>query len=313
VSIAMTKGRTHLLMQLSAVAAAVAALATVRGALSPAATIIVVGALALTASIAVAALCCLEQVTDAGESARRFKTELMSNVSHELRTPLNAILGYAEIMESMPEIAASERRQIVTRILSNAVTLTCAVNNLLEYSTMAAGAGELRSGTVRLAELFDEIEPWVGRLIDEKPIAFTWAAEPDLPPVETDRAKLRQVVLNLLANSAKFTPAGEIRLSAMRTAGYAGIEIAVSDTGVGMSASEQRRIFEDFRQLSGSTTRPFGGIGLGLTLVRRLCDLLGASIDVESTPSKGTRVAVRLPQPIALGSPLHMEALRASA
>ena len=309
----MTRGRTHLLMQLSAVAAAVAALATVRGALSPAATIIVVGALALTASIAVAALCCLEQVTDAGESARRFKTELMSNISHELRTPLNAILGYAEIMESMPEIAASERRQIVTRILSNAVTLTCAVNNLLEYSTMAAGAGELRSGTVVLAELFDEIEPWVGRLIDEKPIAFTWAAEPDLPPVETDRAKLRQVVLNLLANSAKFTPAGEIRLSAMRTAGDAGIEIAVSDTGVGMSASEQRRIFEDFRQLSGSTTRPFGGIGLGLTLVRRLCDLLGASIDVESTPSKGTRVAVRLPQPIALGSPLHMEALRASA
>jgi len=300
-------------MQLSAVVAAVAALATVRGALSPAATTIVVGALALTAGIAVAALRCLEQATDAGDGARRFRTELMSNVSHELRTPLNAILGYAEVLESMPEIGVFERQQIVTRILSNAVTLTCAVNNLLEYSTVAAGAGEFRSGTVCLTELFDEIEPWVGRLIDEKPIAFTWAAEPDLPPVETDRAKLRQVVLNLLANSAKFTPAGEIRLSAMRAAGDAGIEIAVSDTGVGMSASEQRRIFEDFRQLSGSTTRPFGGIGLGLPLARRLCDLLGASIDVESTPAKGTRVAVRLPQPAALGSPLRMEGLRASA
>jgi signal transduction histidine kinase len=313
-SIAMTRGRTRLL-QLSAVVAAVAALATVRGALSPAATSVVVGALALTAGTAVAALRCIEQAKDGGDDARRFRTELMSNVSHELRTPLNAILGYAEILESMPEIGASERQQIVTRILSNTVGLTCAVNNLLEYSTVAAGGGELRSGTVRLAELFDEIEPWVGRLIDEKPIAFTWAAEPDLPVLETDRSKLRQVVLNLLANAAKFTRAGEIRLSAKRAAGNAGIEIAVSDTGVGMSASEQRRIFEDFRQLSGSTTRPFGGIGLGLTLARRLCDLLGASIDVESTPAKGTRVAVRLPQPAALGSSLPMGtlALRASA
>ena len=314
----MTRGRTHLL-QLSVVVAAVAALATVRGVLSPAATIIVVGALALTAGIAVAALGSLEQAKEGREDARRFKTELLSNVSHELRTPLNAILGYAEILESMPEISASERQQMVTRILSNTVTLTCAVNNLLEYSSVAAGAGELRAGTVRLAELFDEIEPWVDRLIDEKPIAFTWAAEPDLPVLETDRSKLRQVVMNLLANAAKFTSAGEIRLSAMRAAGDAGIEIAVSDTGVGMSASDQCRIFEDFRQLSGSMTRPFGGIGLGLTLARRLCDLLGASIDVESTPAKGTRVAVRiavrLPQPVAPGSSLPMEtlALRASA
>ncbi len=308
----MTTGRPHLLMQLSAAAAAAAALVTIRGSLSPAATSLVVGALALTVSIAVAALRSLEHSTDTTDGLRRYKTELMSNVSHELRTPLNAILGYAEILEAMSEMAAVERQQIVARILANAVSLTCAVNNLLEYSTVAAGSSELRSGTVRLAELFDEIEPWVGRLIDEKPIAFSWAAEPDLPPVETDRSKLRQVVINLLANSAKFTPAGEIHLSATRAGADGGIEIAVSDTGVGMSASEQLCVFEDFRQLSGSTTRPFGGIGLGLTLARRLCDLLGASIDLESTPKKGTRVAVRLPQPAAR-TPLRMEGLRASA
>jgi signal transduction histidine kinase len=308
----MTTRRTHLLMQLSVVAAAAAALVTIRGTLSPAATSLVVGALALTVCIAVAALRSLDHSTDATEGARRYKTELMSNVSHELRTPLNAILGYAEILESMAEMDADERQQIVARILANAVSLTCTVNNLLEYSSVAAGSGELRPGTVRLAELFDEIEPWVDRLIDEKPIAFSWEAAADLPPVETDRSKLRQVVMNLLANSAKFTPAGEIRLSATRAGSEGGIEIAISDTGVGMSPSDQQRIFEDFRQISGSTTRPFGGMGLGLTLARRLCDLLGASIDVQSVPAKGTRFVVRLPNPAPLAA-LEMEGLRASA
>jgi signal transduction histidine kinase len=120
-------------------------------------------------------------------------------------------------------------------------------------------------------------------------------------------------VLNLLANAAKFTTAGEIRLSARLAADTAGVEIAVSDTGVGMSATEQKRIFDDFRQGCGSTTRPFGGIGLGLTLVRRLCDLLGASIDVESAPAKGTRVAIRLPVSSASVGALQWEAMRASA
>ncbi len=299
-----------MLAQLLAVAAAGAAIVVNQRTLGPVATWAVVGALGVALAIGLSYLRALEQATRVGNDARRLKAELLSNVSHELRTPLNAILGYAEILDSMPEITSVERQQMVGRILSNAVTLTCAVNNLLEYSTVAAGSGELRPGTVRLAELFDELEPWVGRLIDDKPITFTWAAEPDLPPLETDRAKLRQVVLNLLANSAKFTHAGEIRLSARR-ADATGIEIAVSDTGVGMSASDQGRIFDDFRQLSGSTTRPFGGIGLGLTLARRLCDLLGASIAVESTPAKGTRVAVRLPAVHAM--PLSLGGARASA
>ena len=187
---------------------------------------------------------------------------------------------------------------MVTRILSNAVTLTCAVNNLLAYSAVVAGDAALRPGSVLLSELFEELEPWVGRLIDEKPIAFAWAVDPSLPPLQTDRSKLRQMVLNVLANAAKFTLAGEIRLSARRAGVRADlelIEIAVADTGVGMSASEQQKIFEDFRQVSGSITRPFSGMGLGLTLARRFCELLGGSIAVESTPEKGTRVALQLP------------------
>ena len=310
----MERRRTQIVLQLAAVLAAGVTLAVLQRSLGLVPALVAGSATMVAVGVCVCSLRGLEHATRAGDDARRLKTELLSNVSHELRTPLNAILGYAEVLDTMPEIGSVERRQIVTRILANAVTLTCAVNNLLEYSTVAAGAGELRPGTVRLAELFDELEPWVGRLIDEKPIAFTWNTDPNLLALETDRSKLRQVVLNLLANSVKFTAAGEIRLSARLAADDAGVEIAVSDTGVGMSASEQTQIFEDFHQGCGSTTRPFGGIGLGLTLVRRLCDLLGASIAVESAPAKGTRVAIRLPAttPRRSGA-LHWEVVRASA
>jgi len=299
----------QLIVQLLTVAAAAIAVALFPSAMTPTTTVLLL--LTVVAALALSAQRRFQQAARVASDARGLKTELLANVSHELRTPLNAILGYAEILESIPEIATSERQQMVSRILSNAMTLTCAVNNLLEYSSVVTGADELRPGTVSLAELFDELEPWVDRLLDEKPVAFTWVAEPDLPPVETDRSKLRQVVLNLLANAAKFTAAGEIRLSARRA--ESGVEIAVSDTGVGMTVSEQRRIFEDFRQLAGSTTRPFGGIGLGLTLAQRLCDLLGASIAVESAPARGTRVAVRLPAIAPARRMLGLEAMRASA
>ncbi len=305
----MSARQKQLVVQLVTVFAAAIAVALFPSAMTPTTTVLLL--LTVVAALALSAQRRFQQAARVASDARRLKTELLANVSHELRTPLNAILGYAEILESIPEIATGERQQMVSRILSNAMTLTCAVNNLLEYSSVVTGAGELRPGTVSLAELFDELEPWVDRLLDDKPVAFTWVAEPDLPPVETDRSKLRQVVLNLLANAAKFTAAGEIRLSARRA--ESGVEIAVSDTGVGMTVSEQRRIFEDFRQLSGSTTRPFGGIGLGLTLAQRLCDLLGASIAVESAPARGTRVAVRLPAIAPARRMLGLEAMRASA
>ena len=242
--------------------------------------------------------------------SKRVKIELLSNVSHELRTPLNAILGYAEIMDTMA-LSEGERRQMVTRILSNGIGLTCAVNNLLEYSSVVAGEATVRRTPVALSELFEEIEPLVGHLIDEKPVAFFWTVDPALPPLDTDRGKLRQAVLNLLANAAKFTPCGEIRLSAATGAEAGAIEIAVADTGVGMTAGEQADIFEDFRQVEGSASRPFGGMGLGLTLARRHCELLGGSIAIESAPQRGTRVALCFPAATVPGRPGATPAARA--
>jgi signal transduction histidine kinase len=185
------------------------------------------------------------------------------------------------------------------------------VNNLLEYSSVVAGETALRRGSVSLSELFEEIEPWVGRLIDDKPIRFAWEVDPNLPTIDTDRGKLRQTLMNLLSNAAKFTPRGEIRLSA--ASGPSGVEIAVSDTGVGMSPDEQSIIFEDFRQVEGSITRPFGGMGLGLTLVYRFSELLGGTVAVESAPAKGTRVSLRLPVSQPRIGAFSMEGVRTAA
>ena len=288
----MSRRRSLVLLQLLAVVAAAAGvLVSDRLALSPLQTTSILVALAVAASLGVFSLRGLDRERASGVEARRLKIEMLANVSHELRTPLNAILGYAEIIETIGDLKEGERAQMNARILANAVTLTCAVNNLLEYSSVVAGEAALRCGRVSLHELFEEIEPWVGRLIDDKPIRFCWDVGPGVPLLETDRGKLRQSLLNLLANAAKFTSHGEIHLSA--ETGPAGVEIAVSDTGVGMTPVEQSVIFEDFRQVEGSTTRPFGGMGLGLTLVRRFSDLLGATVQVESVPAKGTRVSLR--------------------
>ena len=289
----MLRRRAIVLIQLVAVAAAAAGLLTLHAVSGPAQTVCVLVALAVAASLGVFSLYGLDREHVVRAEARRLKTEMLANVSHELRTPLNAILGYAEILDSIDGLGEAKRAEMNARILSNAVTLTCAVNNLLEYSSVVAGEAALRRGPVSLAELFEEIEPWVGRMIDDKPIRFAWDVDPSLPSIDTDRSKLRQTLMNLLSNAAKFTPQGEIRLSA--AAAPSGIEIVVTDTGVGMSADQQSVIFEDFRQVEGSTTRPFGGMGLGLTLVQRFCDLLGGTIAVESAPAKGTRVSLYLP------------------
>ena len=307
----MPPRRAIVLIQLLAVAAAAAGILALHAASDPGQTACVLVALAVAVSLGVFSLHGLDREHVVRSEARRLKTEMLANVSHELRTPLNAILGYAEILDSVDGLRESERAEMNARILSNAVTLTCAVNNLLEYSSVVAGETALRQGSVSLSELFEEIEPWVGRMIDDKPIRFAWDVDPSLPSINTDRSKLRQSLMNLLSNAAKFTPHGEIRLSA--AARSAGVEIAVTDTGVGMSADQQALIFEDFRQVEGSTTRPFGGMGLGLTLVRRFCDLLGGTIAVESAPAKGTRVSLRLPVSRPLLGQFPLKAVRTPA
>ncbi|MEB2283413.1 MAG: HAMP domain-containing sensor histidine kinase [Myxococcales bacterium] len=303
--------RRLVLLQLIAVAAAAAGILASQAFASPLQTACILVVLTAAASLGVCSLVGLDRERVVHAEARRLKTEMLANVSHELRTPLNAILGYAEILDSIAGLHDRERAEMNGRILANAVTLTCAVNNLLEYSSVVAGETVLRRGTVSLRELFEEIEPWVGHLIDDKPIHFAWEVDPQVPAIETDRGKLRQALLNVLANAAKFTSRGEIRLSAVT--GPAGIEIEVRDTGIGMTAAERSVVFEDFRQVEGSITRPFGGMGLGLTLVHCFSELLGGNVMIDSVPAKGTRVSLRLPIAQARSGNFSWEAMCTSA
>lgn len=307
----MPRRRRLVLVQLIAVAAAAGGILAGQSFASPFQTTCVLVGLAVAASLGVCSLHGLDRERIVGTEARRLKHEMLANVSHELRTPLNAILGYAEILDSIEGLREAERTEMNGRILANAVTLTCSVNNLLEYSSVVAGETALRRGTVSLSELFEDIEPWVGRLIDDKPIRFVWEVDPQVPAIETDRGKLRQALLNLLSNAAKFTVRGEIRLSA--AAGSSGIEIRVSDTGVGMSPADQSIIFEAFRQVEGSITRSFGGMGLGLALVHRFSELLGGTLEVESAPARGTRVSLRLPLAQTRSGTVAPEVARSSA
>jgi signal transduction histidine kinase len=290
----MSHRRAFVLLQLLAVGAAAAAMILLRAQPDPIQTLVVLVALGVAASLGVLTLRSLDREAFVREEMRRVKSTLLGNVSHELRTPLNAILGYAEILTLMPSLARPDRDHMVARILSNATGLTCAVNNLLEYSALMAGEVALRCTQVSLGELFDEIEPVVGLLIGDKPIEFSWSVGPEVGSFETDRAKLRQVLLNLLANAARFTQAGAIHLAAASDA--AGLEIVVADTGVGMPAVEEAAGPRDDRQTWEATDTPHGGIGIGLVLARRLAELLGGAIVIESPPAAGTRVALHLPR-----------------
>jgi signal transduction histidine kinase len=259
-------------------------------------------ALAITGSLGFAALRSLAREAAVRDESGRVKRDILGSVSHELRTPLNAILGYAEILETMPELSPEEEDHMVARIFSNAVTLTCAVNNLIEYSAAIGGQTAVRRSLVRVGELIEEIEPWVDRLIDEKSIAFNWTVDDAVPAIHIDRGKLRHIMLNLLANAAKFTDSGEIRLTAawIRSANArTSLEITITDTGQGMDADARGRIFEEFYYGPDSPMHSRGGIGLGLTLARWLTDRLGGSIAVASAPDRGTMVTLSLPALLA--------------
>jgi len=253
------------------------------------------------------ALAVLVDVTAAGDfrEARRL---FSAAVSHELRTPLARILGLAETLV-LPQ-TEEERETLVAQIEIEVDGMRGLIDEMLLLA--ALDRGETPTGDVADAGRAAEAvvadrrarRAWRGR---DLRFMATRAQRVAVAP------RLLEVVLgNLLDNALLHAGDTAVVSVDVRPVGR-DVEIAVSDTGVGMTASEQRRIFEDFRQLSGSTTRPFGGIGLGLTLAQRLCDLLGASIAVESAPARGTRVAVRLPAVAPARRALGLEAARASA
>ncbi len=256
------------------------------------------------------ALYTAEQVAAAREGDR-VKEEFLGVMSHELRTPLHAILGYAEMVDMMLETGEGESaRESLGRLRANASRMQDLVEEMLCFAELRAGQTSLRVEPVDLCALFEHFAAGMDSQLAGRPIRFEWSVESGLAEVRTDKRKLRQLVSGLLSNATKFTERGFVRLSA-RLAAEGIVEIEVRDSGIGIDPKDFARIFEKFRQLDGSLTRRFDGIGLGLPLAQALAHTLGGRIEVDSRPREGASFRVRLPRDA--GSPAGVGALEKAA
>lgn len=225
----------------------------------------------------------------------RLKRQFVANVSHELRTPIAAISGYAEVL--MGPMNPAEMHPILDRLVTNSRELSGLVEGLLDFSRIEAGTMDAAHDVVNLRHLLDSIETIALRLIRNRPIRFRKFAEPAVDVIYTDPKKLQQILMHLLTNAVKFTDRGEIAVEARTHASgdRSGVEISVSDTGIGIGEEDRDIIFEEFRQLDGSSTRRYGGTGLGLNLCRKLAEGLGGKIKLESSIGQGSTFSVILP------------------
>jgi signal transduction histidine kinase len=227
--------------------------------------------------------------------ADRLKKQFVANISHELRTPISTILGYSELL-SDPGFRG-DTRTALERLVSSGQNLSQLMDNLLDFSRMEAETLALTLQEVNLREALESLEIMTRRLIKERPVRFCLQVDRSPETIRTDPKKLQQILMHLLTNALKFTERGEISIQVQAVAEGPDtvLEILVSDTGIGIGKEDQEIIFDDFRQLDGSTTRKYGGTGLGLSLCRKLAQSLGGKITVDSEPGKGSVFSLFLP------------------
>jgi signal transduction histidine kinase len=230
------------------------------------------------------------------EQASALKSQFLANMSHEFRTPLNAILGYTHmLLHNVTGQVTDPQRKSLSRIDSNARHLLALINDILDITRIEAGRMPLNATTFGLGELFSEVQSELEPIIKRSNLTVTAKVRGAVPAVRSDRQKVKQIVLNLLSNALKFTPAGSVTMTASYDARLRQVAIAVKDTGVGIPEDDQVKVFEDFRQLDSSPARGYGGTGLGLSICRRLAQILGGTIELESTAGSGSTFTLRLP------------------
>ena len=228
------------------------------------------------------------------QEASRAKSQFIATMSHELRTPLNAILGYVDLLLlGVPEPVGEPSRVHVDRIRTSARHLLELIDSILSFARMEAGHEEVHLETVDLAGLARESVELLEPIARRNALVLSCDV-PDAPVhVRTDLSKVRQILFNLISNAIKFTDRGRVDVRIETGDGHA--LVTVQDTGIGIPPEDLTRIFEPFRQVEGTLTRRTGGTGLGLSVARSLCDLLGATLDVESEQGKGSTFTLRLP------------------
>ena len=239
-----------------------------------------------------------EAAREAAEDANRAKSVFLANMSHELRTPLSAVIGYSEMLEEeAEENGEASMLADLGKIKSNAKHLLSLINDVLDLSKVEANKMDLYLEDTDLTAFLQEAAGTVDSLVRRRANVLALDVPSDLGSMRTDVVKLRQCLFNLLSNAAKFTEGGRVTLRVRReiVAGRDWLSFAVIDTGIGMTPEQLARLFQRFTQADETTTRRFGGTGLGLALSRAFAQLLGGDISVESTAGQGTCFTLRLP------------------
>jgi signal transduction histidine kinase len=231
------------------------------------------------------------EARDRALAANRAKSTFLANMSHELRTPLNAVIGYGELVqEEVADAGLDDCVGDMEKIVSSGKHLLGLINDVLDLAKIEAGKVEVLEENIEVRKLIDTVGAAIKPVIDRNGNALVLEIGDEVDAVTLDSTRLRQVLFNLLSNAAKFTRQGTITLRVCHetVGGDQRIAFAVEDTGIGMTPEQQDQVFEAFRQADSTTTRDYGGTGLGLTITKHFCELMGGGIAVASVPGRGS-------------------------
>ena len=251
----------------------------------------------------------LEEANAQIQEATRLKSQFLATMSHELRTPMNAIIGFTRLVLRRAENLEDRQRENLEKVQLSADHLLSLINDILDLSKVEAGRVDIQATDFNVTPVIQNCCATVGPTLGKPGVQLIPDIQPNIPNIHTDEARLRQIIINLISNALKFTDNGEVRVTTRII--QTDLQISVSDTGIGIPADQLTTIFEEFRQVDGTSTRRHQGTGLGLAITKRLIELLGGHISVTSTIGAGSTFTLTIPttygDPLSSAAPVPLQ------